>query len=84
MAIFPPWTVTRLAEDGSRLTRPTRYRLIWRPPSLKKDREAASIDMERLLVQWAMVVVLAGVAVAAAAIGEEKAGNRGATPAENP
>ena len=72
MAICPPWTITRLAGDGrTQLTHPTHYRLLWHPPSVKKDREAASLDIERLLVQWAMVAAITGVAVATAAISEK-------------
>ena len=73
ITLFPPWTVTRLSEKGDmQLTRAHRYRLLWHPPSVKKDREGTSVDVERLLIQWVLVAVITGVAIAAARMdGEE-------------
>ena len=75
MTIYPPWTITRLAEDGTtRLTHASHYRFLWRPPSIKKGLEAASVDAERLAIQWALVAVITGVAVAATRIDEKEVG----------
>lgn len=67
MAVFPPWEVTTLARDGeTTITHAYHYRLLWDPPSVDEELEGASVDGERLLIGWAVVVALAAAALTGA------------------
>ena len=69
MGILPPWVYRNDMDNngaGLRMEASAGYSLLISPPELRKpwnwDRSftAVSIDVTRLLIQWAMVVVLVG------------------------
>ena len=57
--IFPPWTEKTLSESGQVvLEHADRYRPLWDEPSVDEAVEAATVDVERLLIGWAVIVAL--------------------------
>ncbi len=63
MGLFPPWNLT-FAVRGLHSTTPAGYALISEPPALSPDKDArfytVSIDIPRLLIQWAIVAAVTG------------------------
>ena len=67
MTVYPPWTITRMAEGGQvTLTSAHQYHVLWRPPRVDERGEAVGIDLGRLLAQYFAVVALTAVAAATA------------------
>ena len=62
-AAVPPWVYTFTAPAGQgSATTPAGYFLLWQPPAPAKKLSLAGvrIDLERLLIQWAIIAVLGG------------------------
>ncbi len=71
--IFPPWTEKTLSESGQVvLEHADRYRLLWDEPSVNEAVEAASVDVERLLIGWAVIFALTAAKIISAGMETEQ------------
>lgn len=75
MGLYPPWVTTRVAVSGeiTAVTNPVGHWFIWDgPPRGIKLNEAVygwgpRVDLSRLCIQWAIVAIVAGAAIATSA-----------------
>ncbi len=60
--LFPPWVHTVNLRGASPTTYPAGYYLIFDPPARRGEggRYGVAIDVPRLLIQWAVLIVAVG------------------------
>ena len=61
-AAVPPWVYTFTVPRSGTAARPAGYFLLWQPPAPASKNHLAGvrIDLDRLLIQWAIIAAIGG------------------------